>query len=197
MALTRKMLKAMGIEEDKIEQIITEHVDITDALKKERDGYKAEADKVPDLESQLETLKQNAGDDSYKDKYEAEHKAFEDYKKGIEKDKENAKKADAYKALLKKAGVSEGSIEAVVKVTAMDDIELDDKGEIKNADKLEESIKTEWAGFILKEDKKGADVKTPPSDNGGAGGAKTLSRAAQVVAKHNELMYGVKGDNSK
>lgn len=40
MPLTRKMLKAMGIEEDKIEQIIEAHADTVDALRDERDGYK-------------------------------------------------------------------------------------------------------------------------------------------------------------
>ena len=33
MALTRKMLKAMGIEDEKIEQIIEEHVESIDGLK--------------------------------------------------------------------------------------------------------------------------------------------------------------------
>ena len=39
MALTRKMLKAMGIEEDKIEQIIEAHSETVDSLKADRDSY--------------------------------------------------------------------------------------------------------------------------------------------------------------
>ena len=43
MALTRKMLKAMGIEDEKIDQIIEAHTETTDALKQQRDEAKAEA----------------------------------------------------------------------------------------------------------------------------------------------------------
>jgi hypothetical protein len=35
MALTRKMLKAMGIEEEKIEQIIEAHAETVDGLKED------------------------------------------------------------------------------------------------------------------------------------------------------------------
>ena len=44
MALTRKFLSAMGIEQDKVDEIINAHVEVTDALKEERDRYKADAD---------------------------------------------------------------------------------------------------------------------------------------------------------
>ena len=40
MALTRKMLKAMGIEEEKIDQIIEAHTETVDALKADRDKLK-------------------------------------------------------------------------------------------------------------------------------------------------------------
>ena len=46
MSLTRKMLKAMGIEEDKIEQIIEAHTDVTDSLKADRDKYKEDAENL-------------------------------------------------------------------------------------------------------------------------------------------------------
>ena len=46
MAFTRKMLKALGIEEDKIDQIMDAHVEVVDALKADRDTYKADAEKL-------------------------------------------------------------------------------------------------------------------------------------------------------
>ena len=54
MALTRKMLKAMGIEDEKIEQIIEEHVESIDGLKAERDRYKSGAEEAEGLRKQLE-----------------------------------------------------------------------------------------------------------------------------------------------
>ena len=48
MSLTRKMLKAMAIEDEKIDQIIDAHTETTESLKEERDNYKESAEKVTD-----------------------------------------------------------------------------------------------------------------------------------------------------
>lgn len=193
MALTRKMLKAMEIDAEKIDEIIDAHTETTDALKKERDKYKEDAEKLPAVQKELNELKDAQGDaNSYKEKYDKEHKDFEDYKKQIQADKEKAAKADAYRALIKKAGISDKRIETVLKATQLDEVEFDDKGEVKDADAVVDGIKKEWSEFVVTTKQEGAGTETPP-DGSGAGG-KTLSRAAQVVAKHNEMLYGVKGD---
>lgn len=197
MALTRRMLKAMGIEEEKIDQIIDAHTETTDALKADRDKYKEAAEKIPGLERDLQDAKDAAdaaAKDSYKEKYESEKQAFADYKKGVEAEQTKAKKTAAFKELLKKAGVSEKRIDAVVKVTPLDEIELDKDGKIKDADEKEKSIKEEWSEFIVRKSEEGAETETPPSGVG-AGAGRTLSRAALIAQKHNERMYGVKGDN--
>ena len=175
MALTRKMLRAMGIEDEKVEQIIEAHTESTDALKADRDKYKEQLDALGDVQKELDKAVKNAeklqkdldAATPYKEKYETEHKDFEDFKKGVEADKTKAKKSEAYKALLKKAGVSDKRFDAIVKVTSMDDIELDDNGEVKNADKLVESIKTDWSEFIVTKTTQGAPTETPPANTGG------------------------------
>ena len=45
MALTRKFLTALGIEADKVDEIINAHAETVDALKAERDTYKDKAEK--------------------------------------------------------------------------------------------------------------------------------------------------------
>lgn len=187
----------MGIEEEKLEQIIEEHVGSIDALKSQRDEYKEKADKYDAVKKQYDDLKKEVeekGDDSYKEKYEKEHKDFEDYKASIDAEKLNAKKVAAYKALLKKAGIKEKIIDLIVKGTSMDDIELDENGEIKEADTKVEDIKNEYADYIVKTREEGENPETPPAGDGGDGGANHLSRAAQLAQKHNERLYGVKGD---
>ena len=57
MALTRKFLSALGIEEAKIDEIISAHADTVNALKEQRDGYKADADKLPTVQRELDDLK--------------------------------------------------------------------------------------------------------------------------------------------
>ena len=62
MSLTRKMLKAMGIEEEKIDQIIEAHSETVDSLKADRDSYKEDAEKLKDVQKELDGLKAK-GDD--------------------------------------------------------------------------------------------------------------------------------------
>lgn len=170
MALTRKFLTALGIEADKVDEIINAHTETVDALKAERDGYKADAEKLPSVQKELDTLKAAAekdGKDPYKVKYEAIKEEFEAYKKDQTAKESKAAKTDAYRALLKEAGVSEKRIEAVLRVSDVDAVELDKDGKIKGADKLRESIKTEWADFITSKFVKGANTPNPPVNTGG------------------------------
>ena len=46
MALTRKALKAMGLTDEQVDSIVEMHVETTDALKEQRDAFKADAEKL-------------------------------------------------------------------------------------------------------------------------------------------------------
>lgn len=175
MALTRKFLKAMGIEEDKIDQIIEAHAETTDALKAERDEYKADADKLADVQKKLdkanETIAKNGdGEVVPKSDYDKIKKEYDDYKAGIDAEKTHNAKETAYRDLLKAAGVSDKRISAVVKVTDIDGIELDKDGKIKDADERTTNIKTEWADFIETTTTHGAKTANPPANNGKGNG---------------------------
>ena len=188
MALTRKMLKAMGIEDEKIDQIIEAHTETTESLKAERDKAKSEAEKVSDLQSQLEKANEQikaAGDDGYKAKYEAIKEEFDGFKKDIETQKAAKLKSDAYEQLLKDAGVSEKRIASVLKVSDLANIELDADGKIKNADKLTENIKSEWSDFIQTSSTQGADVANPPANNNGNVDLGALSMEDYIKARSN------------
>ena len=113
MALTRKFLKALGIEDEKVDEIISAHTETVDALKAERDGYKADADKLPGVQSQLDdaTAQLNdTKDGGFKAKYEAEHKAFEDYKADIVAKETHAAKESAVKAYFHDKGIADKSM---------------------------------------------------------------------------------------
>lgn len=166
MALTRKMLKAMGIEDEKIDQIIEAHSETVDALKEQRDQYKADAEKLPEVQKQLDTANQqleSASKDSWKVKYDALKEDFDQYKADQTAKETKTAKENAYRELLKAAGISEKRLASVLRVSDLDGVELDDKGAIKDADKLTESIKTEWADFIPTTTTQGAQTATPPA----------------------------------
>lgn len=167
MAFTRKFLSALGIEADKVDEIISAHTEVTDALKQERDQYKADAEKLPGVQQELNDLKATTdGKSSWKVKYDAIKEEFETYKaEQTAKETKTAKEA-AYKALLKQAGVSEKRIDAVLKVTDLEGVELDKDGAVKNADEVTKAIKTEWADFIQTTQTVGANTATPPANNG-------------------------------
>lgn len=169
MALTRKMLKAMGLEDEKIDQIIEAHSETVEALKEDRDKYKTDAEKLPGVRKELdelkETVKNDEDKDPYKVKYDALKEEFETFKNDVSAKETKAGKENAYKELLKEAGVSEKRIAAVLRVSDVDSIELDTDGKIKDADKLKENIKKEWSDFIVTERTEGASTPTPPKDD--------------------------------
>ena len=169
MALTRKLLKSMGIEDEKIDQIIDAHTETVDALKDERDKYKADAEKLPALQKKLDEATetaQKAGEKSpWKVKYDALKEEFDSFKAEQTKAATAAKVREAYTALLKSAGVAEKRIAAILKVTDLDSVELDEDGKIPNAKDLTKAIKTEWADFITSTQSKGAGGETPPANN--------------------------------
>ena len=158
----------MGLTEEQVDSIIEEHTAVTDALKEKANQYEADAKKLADVQKELNDLK--AGGDDWKEKFDAEHKAFEDYKKDIESKAEISKVKDAYRALLKAQNVSEKRIDTIIKLTDFSGIKLTKEGKIANEDKVIESIQSEWSDLIPSEKEHGQKVETPPS------GGKTITR---------------------
>lgn len=167
MPFTRKMLKAMGIEDEKIDQIMEAHSEVVDALKEQRDAYKVDAEKLPGVQKKLEEL-EAAGNDEYKEKYEAEHTAFEKYKADVAEEKANSEKGGLYRQLLKELKVDPKRIDAIMRVTDISDLKVKD-GKLEDTDKLTENIKNEWSGFIVNTRTDGANVEDPPGGGGGGG----------------------------
>lgn len=171
MALTRRALKAMGIEDEKIDEIINMHTETVDGLKADVAKYKADAEALPGLQKQLEKAQEDleAGKkDSWKEKYDAIKEEFDGYKQEQTKKEIRVAKEKAYRELLKQAGVSEKRLDAVLRVSDLDSVELDDHGAIKDMDTLTASIKNEWADFIQTTTTQGAQTATPPVNRGEA-----------------------------
>lgn len=170
MALTRRALKAMGIDDEKIDEIISMHTETVDGLKADLAKAKTDAEALPELKKQLEKAQADleAGKkDSWKVKYEAVKEELDGVKAEQAKKESRAAKEKAYRALLQKAGISEKRLESVLRVSDVDGVELDEKGEIKDAAALEKNIKDEWADFITTTTTVGAQTATPPAVSGG------------------------------
>jgi septal ring factor EnvC (AmiA/AmiB activator) len=163
MALTRKALKAMGIEDEKIEQIIEMHSETVSALKDEIDDYKDMQNKLDTVTKERDELKtaadNNKTTDSDKDDEISNLKAqIEQYKAA---ETLTAKKT-AYTELLTAAGVDGKRHNAIIKLTDFNSIELDEQGKIKDSDKLTESVKADYADFIVQTGTQEHKPNTPP-----------------------------------
>ena len=164
MALTRKSLSAMGIEGDKIDEIISLHAETVAALNEKIDAAndkaekaQAELAKAAGAAEELATLKAQVA----KEAKEREGKDYEKLK-AVRSQKETA-----YKGILKDAGVSEKYHAKILKYSDVDGVELDDKGNIKTAKDILKAIKEEWADHIETTSTQGAPTPTPPGNNGG------------------------------
>lgn len=168
MALTRKFLEALGIEQAKIDEIISAHTEVTDSLKADRDSYKEKAEKYDQTKMELDKAKSEldkVNKDEYKTKYESLEAEFNKYKTDIAEKEVKGKKEEAYKKMLKEIGVNEKSIDAILKVKDLSTIKLDDKGEIVDVDTLKESEKKDWEGFIIESEVHGQNPSTPPDND--------------------------------
>lgn len=176
MALTRNYLKSMGLTDEQVNAIIENHAETVEALKKERDGYKATAETVEQITKERDEVREKlekAGDAA------KVQKEFDDYKAGIEAEKLTAQKRTAYEALLKDAGMARESARSLVlKTVDYAKIELDNDGNIKDADKHKDSIKADYADFIGKVETAGTNTANPPS--GGGGGTKTKEQILAI-----------------
>ena len=188
MALTRKFLQALGIEESKIESIIDAHTETVDGLKKEAAQYKADADKLPKVQDELKKAQAAAKDSGEYDKLKKE---FDDYKADVASKETLAKKKAALEKLCKEktgAYLSENGVAKALKYSDYEKIELDDNGEIKNAKELAKSLREEWKEHVQTDTKRGVYTSDPPGGGGDNGSAYSYIRAK--TAQWNAAKYG-------
>lgn len=196
MALSRAFLKGMGLTDEQVSAIIEAHTETTDGLKADRDRYKADAEKLPKVQEELKKAQAAAKDSGELDRVKAE---FEQFKADVASKEELDKKKAALKKLAEAkdgAFLSETGVAKVLKYSDYDKIELDEKGEIKNAKEMAKSLREEWKEHAQTESRQGSNPASPPVaggalDNGG-------SRAAQLYQQHRAALFGStesKGEN--
>ena len=167
MALTRKLLKGMGLTDEQVDTIIEAHTDTVDGLKADMSKYKTDAEKLSGVQKELNDLKAK-GDDGWKEKHDKLKGEFDTYKKDVEAKETRSKKEAAYRAILKDANLSEKGIEKAIKYAEWDKIELEADGKLKGASDHIKSAKEEWAEYVTTTTTTGAKTSTPPANTGGS-----------------------------
>lgn len=141
---------------DKVNQLQTLHHEIVNGLMDEKDEAIQRAEKA------------EKAAESAKAEKEAAEKSLTEYKaQQTQKDTHAAKEAK-FRELLKSAGVLDKYADRVVRLSGedIDKLELDDKGEVKDAKKHTDSLKADWSDFVGTTTTTGAKVDTPPTNTG-------------------------------
>lgn len=162
MSLTRKMLKEMGISDENIESIISAHSETVEALKQ----YKEDSDRLQSALAEIESLKTEDGV-SWKDMYSNLEKQFEEYKEDALRESTIDRKKLALGGLLRECGVSPECIPAIIKVSDLNALVLNQDGTAAEPEEVKEEIVSKWRAFIPKTVTVGARIATPPKEEGG------------------------------
>ncbi len=188
MSLTRKALSAMGIESEKIDQIIAMHTEVTDGMKEQIEvlesdvkKYRAEADKLTGVQTELDDLKAAVAADAKEREgkdYDKLKEEFDNYKAEQKLKETRSAKESAYRDILKDAGIGEKHFAKVLKYTDIDGVDLDDKGKVKDAKSIIKSVKEEWPELIVTETTQGVDTANPPGNTGGS--SKTMEEIMAI-----------------
>ena len=168
MALTRKLLKGMGLTDEQVDTIIEAHTDTVDGLKADVSKYKADAEKLPSVQKQLDGLKA-AGDGGYKEKYEKEHSAFEAFKTDITAKESKAAKEKAVRAYFESKNITGANLDLAMRGCGEEMAALEMDGDkIKDTKSLDALVDGTYKGLVSTTQTHGANPANPPANTGGA-----------------------------
>ena len=184
MAFSRDFLTSVGLTEAQVASVMQEHVSVTDALKAQRDdakkeleASKKEAEKVPEMQKELDKLK------DIETKYNKAVSDHDAYVKEIEVKETAEKVKTAYRKLLADEQIKADRIDFVINHTDLSNMKLDKDGNLEAVDELKKTIndsKDGWGMFKVKTGERGTKVGTPPDGGTGTG----TSRARELYLEH-------------
>ncbi len=149
-------------------RLVALHLGVVDPLKDDLTKYKADAEKLPGVQKELDDLKA-AGDGGYKDKYEKEHSAFEAFKADITAKESKAAKEKAVRAYFESKNITGSNLDLAMRGCGEEMAALVMDGDkIKDTASLDALIDGAYKSLVYTEHTQGANPATPPTNSGGA-----------------------------
>ena len=140
------------------------HLGVVDPLKDDLTKYKADAEKLPGVQKQLDDLKA-AGDGGYKEKYEKEHSDFEAYKSDITAKESKAAKEKAVRAYFESKNITGANLDLAMRGCGEEMAALEMDGEkIKDTKILDALVDGTYKGLVSTTQTKGANPANPPAN---------------------------------
>lgn len=132
-------------------RLVALHLGVVDPLKDDLTKYKADAEKLPSVQKQLDDLKA-AGDGGYKEKYEKEHSAFEAFKTDITEKESKAAKEKAVRAYFESKNITGANLDLAMRGCGKEMAALELDGEkIKDTKSLDALVDGTYKGLVSKQ----------------------------------------------
>ena len=132
-------------------RLVALHLGVVDPLKDDLAKYKADAEKLPSVQKQLDDLKA-AGDGGYKEKYEKEHSAFEAFKTDITAKESKAAKEKAVRAYFESKNITGANLDLAMRGCGEEMAALELDGEkIKDTKALDALVDGTYKGLVSKQ----------------------------------------------
>lgn len=132
-------------------RLVALHLGVVDPLKDDLTKYKADAEKLPSVQKQLDDLKA-AGDGGYKEKYEKEHSAFETFKTDITAKESKAAKEKAVRAYFESKNITGANLDLAMRGCGEEMAALELDGEkIKDTKSLDALVDGTYKGLVSKQ----------------------------------------------
>lgn len=162
MSLTRKLLKGMGLTDEQVDTIIEAHTDTVDGLKEQVKTYKADAEKLTNVQKELDALKA-AGDGGWEEKAKDFEKKYNDLVAENKNKETKAAKESAAKAFFESKGITGNSLEIAMRGSSAEIAALDLDGEkIKDSSALDALVNGTFKALVSTTTTKGANIPNPP-----------------------------------
>lgn len=202
MSITRKFLKGMGLTEEQVDTIIEAHTETVDGLKRDVDKYKKDAEKLADVQKELNDLKA-AGDgglqqqlDDLQKKYNDDAATHKSAVEALQKQLADREYSDAITRAITSNGLkfsSKSAEKAFIADIRERNLELKD-GKLQGLD-----------DFVNAQKEADPDAFAPEKPHArfagpvGIGGAptQTKSRAAEIAAQYHANHYGTTKESDK
>lgn len=160
MSITRKFLKALGIEDDKADQIIEAHTEVANGLKADLERYKTDAGKLAEVQAELDALKATK-DSDLQDQYDQLKIELENEKAGRKKDRQEA----AIRQELTAMGAQDVDY-LLYKLGDTSEL-FDEEDHLKDKDAFAEKAKADYPNQFKAEPAKSKGTPPPPAGNRG------------------------------
>ena len=132
-------------------RLVALHLGAVDPLKDDLTKYKADAEKLPGVQKELDDLKA-AGDGGYKEKYEKEHSAFETYKSDVTAKESKAAKEKAVRAYFESKNITGANLDLAMRGCGEEMAALELDGEkIKDTKALDALVDGTYKGLVPKQ----------------------------------------------